>query len=108
MSGTMSQKRAARIERRKAKVAAIFGVGEQVIAEKLTEKVIIFPKKAYELDLFISPISQEREMVEVNGGDGEEPVAKKPRLSDEEYQKLRKEMREKKNILKVYFQVLSS
>ena len=45
MSGAMSQKRAARIERRKAKVAAIFGVGEQVIAEKPTEKVILFLNK---------------------------------------------------------------
>lgn len=44
MSGeVISKKRQARIERRKAKVAAIFGIGEQVIEEP-TEKVIIFLK----------------------------------------------------------------
>lgn len=44
-------------------------------------------------------------MIEVDEENGGEPVAKKPRLSDEEYKKLRKEMKENKNIVKVSFHI---
>ena len=40
-------------------------------------------------------------MVEVSDGNSEEHVAKKPRLSDEEYQKLRKQLQARKKAFTV-------
>ncbi|XP_057372770.1 uncharacterized protein LOC130693610 [Daphnia carinata] len=68
MSEGISKKRAARIERRKAKISAIFKVDEE------QEKVPC--------------IKEDEQLVE--------PVQKQPRLSDEEYHTLRIKLREKK------------
>ena len=94
MSGNiMTSKRAARIERRKSRVAAIFKIGDNEAREFLKCQLRLCINVLILLQNEASPLKTEAQQ--------NEPDVKRPRLSDEEYLSLRMKLREKKRSIQV-------
>lgn len=93
MSEGVSKKRAARIERRKSKISAIFKVDEkQEVFFVLCVNRIFCIHFWYYLQNVFCRIEDEQLV---------EPLQKQPKLSDEEYHTLRIKLREKKRQIQV-------